>query len=153
MESLDDNSRPSAGLDAHIGRRFREQRRAHQLSLLKAGEILGISQQQMSRLELGQSRVLASQLYTLSRAYNVPVTYFFEDFRESAEEIQRIRNVLGSSNISWDSLSPTEQEQSLTEALHDMPADVRTALGQLAYALLRHVNLARSRSKRNDGEP
>lgn len=73
-------------LDRHIGSRLRALRSERRLSLEAVADIIDVSQQQVSRYELGQNRLSAAQIYHLARGLDVPVAWFFRAFEESDEE-------------------------------------------------------------------
>lgn len=64
--------------DLHIGKRLRRRRRLLGLSQQQLAESIGIRFQQIQKYECGANRVVASRLYELAVALNVPVGYFFE---------------------------------------------------------------------------
>ncbi len=51
------------------------------MSQTKLGQALGVSFQQIQKYERGINRVGASRLFYLSRALDVPVSFFFEDMQ------------------------------------------------------------------------
>ena len=69
-------------VDAWVGARVLLRRRELGLSQTELGEKLGVSFQQVQKYEKGRNRVSAGMLYEISKARNVPVGYFFEDFEE-----------------------------------------------------------------------
>lgn len=88
-------------LDQHIGDRLRKLRQRLNLTLENVGEILDVSQQQVSRFELGQQRLSASQIYCLARGLNVPVSWFFREFPENGLEIARPRHLISENKTPW----------------------------------------------------
>jgi transcriptional regulator with XRE-family HTH domain len=52
------------------------------LSQEKLGDALGLTFQQVQKYERGANRIGASRLHQLSRALEVPVSYFFEEMAE-----------------------------------------------------------------------
>ncbi len=52
-------------VDVHVGARLRQR--------------IGVSFQQMQKYENGMNRISASRLFALSRVFDVPVEYFFDD--------------------------------------------------------------------------
>lgn len=73
-------------LDHDIGDKLRELRKERRLSLEKLGELLDVSGQQISRFEKGIHKLNASQLYVISRALNVPISWFFQNHKDSEME-------------------------------------------------------------------
>ncbi len=48
----------------------------------KLGEAIGLSFQQIQKYERGSNRILASRLFDLARALDVPVEFFFDDMSD-----------------------------------------------------------------------
>lgn len=60
-----------------ISNNIRELRIKNDDSLQKLGDLLGVSNQQVSKMELGKARVFASQIAVLADYYNVSIEYFY----------------------------------------------------------------------------
>ncbi|GAB4192505.1 MAG: hypothetical protein OHK0024_32670 [Thalassobaculales bacterium] len=73
-------------VDVHVGARVRLRRTLLGMSQEKLGEALGLTFQQVQKYERGANRVGASRLYDLSRALDVPVSFFFDDMPETIAE-------------------------------------------------------------------
>ena len=72
--------RPRAtAVDAHVGNRVRMRRTLLGLNQMHLGDALGISYQQVQKYEVGSNRIGASRLYELTKIFDVPVSYFYED--------------------------------------------------------------------------
>jgi transcriptional regulator with XRE-family HTH domain len=69
-------------IDVHVGSRIRLRRTLMGLSQERLGEALGLTFQQVQKYERGINRVGASRLYDLSRALDVPISFFFDDMAE-----------------------------------------------------------------------
>ncbi len=65
-------------IDLHVGKRLRQRRRLLGLTQQKLAEAVSIRFQQIQKYESGANRISASRLWALSRALDVPVSYFFE---------------------------------------------------------------------------
>lgn len=61
-----------------VSKNVRQLRLAHDDSLQKLGDILGVSNQQVSKIELGKTRIFASQVAVLASYYDVDIEYFFK---------------------------------------------------------------------------
>lgn len=72
-------------IDLHVGSRIRLRRTLLGMSQDALGVRLGISFQQVQKLENGKNRVGASRLWDLSAVLKCPVEYFFEDMSVAAE--------------------------------------------------------------------
>jgi transcriptional regulator with XRE-family HTH domain len=70
--------------DIYVGSRVRMRRKMLGLSQDKLGEKLGITFQQIQKYEKGTNRVGASRLEAMSKALDVPVSFFFPDKSASA---------------------------------------------------------------------
>lgn len=64
--------------DKHIGRRLRTARQLSGTSQDAAGKLLGVSFQQIHKIETGQNRASAGRLFQLSHLYRRPLSWFFE---------------------------------------------------------------------------
>ncbi len=65
-------------LDLEIGRRLRRARVVANLTQNELAEKLGISFQQIQKYENGANRISAARLWSVSRVFGLPVTYFYE---------------------------------------------------------------------------
>ena len=66
-------------VDVHVGARVRVRRTLLGMNQTKLGEALGVSFQQMQKYENGANRISASRLFDLSRLFDVPIGFFFDD--------------------------------------------------------------------------
>ncbi len=66
-------------VDVHVGARLRRRRTLLGMTQTTLGDQLGVSFQQMQKYENGMNRISASRLFVLSRVFDVPVEYFFDD--------------------------------------------------------------------------
>lgn len=69
-------------IDLHLGRRLRRRRRLLGLTQQQLAVQVGIRFQQIQKYESGANRISASRLWTLSKALDVPVSYFFDGVEE-----------------------------------------------------------------------
>lgn len=88
-------------LDIHIGLRLRRIRTSKKLSLERVGEWLDLSKQQVSRFEQGQSRLSVLHLYLLARGMDIPVSWFFEGYEDSPEEVAWISTMTHEDRGEW----------------------------------------------------
>ncbi len=66
-------------VDVHVGGRVRLRRNALGMSQTDLGQALGVTFQQIQKNESGINRIGSSRLYQLSRVFDVPLSYFFDD--------------------------------------------------------------------------
>lgn len=62
-----------------VGHKIRQQRQALRYTTAELGLLVGVSQQQISRYELGISRMTVSGLFDISVALQVPVNWLLRD--------------------------------------------------------------------------
>jgi transcriptional regulator with XRE-family HTH domain len=80
-------------IDVHVGTRMRLRRTLLGLSQEKLGEMIGLTFQQVQKYERGANRVSCSRLFDLSRALDVPVSFFFDDMAAGTAEQSPVRMV------------------------------------------------------------
>lgn len=72
-------------VDLHVGRRVRLRRTLLCISQDALGERVGLTAQQIQKYERGENRIGASRLFDLSRALEVPPSFFFDDLPDIPE--------------------------------------------------------------------
>ncbi len=65
-------------IDVHVGRRLRQRRRLLGLTQEKLANAVDIRFQQIQKYESGSNRISASRLWSLAKALDVSISYFFE---------------------------------------------------------------------------
>ena len=101
-------------LDRHLGMRIKQLRVRKGMSMAKAGEIIEVTPQQISRYESDQHRVTATALYRLARGLGMPVSWFFEGFEEeNIAELGRVRNVVNEERGEWNVSNREDRAQEL----------------------------------------
>lgn len=73
-------------IDVHVGSRLKLRRTMMGMTQEKLGDQLGVTFQQVQKYEKGANRIGASRLQEIAEILDVPVSFFFEDARQSAEE-------------------------------------------------------------------
>ncbi|EMA4783083.1 helix-turn-helix transcriptional regulator [Providencia rettgeri] len=63
----------------NIGKKIKKLRLKYNLSGSNLAKFIGISQQQLSRYENGQSDISTSKIMIISIYFNVDVSYFFDE--------------------------------------------------------------------------
>jgi transcriptional regulator with XRE-family HTH domain len=71
-------------VDAFVGGRIKQRRKALAMSQTALGEALGVTFQQIQKYERGRNRVGAGALYKMADAFDVPISYFFDGLRALA---------------------------------------------------------------------
>ena len=65
-------------VDAYIGARMRERRRALGITQERLGELLGVTFQQVQKYESGRNRVSAARLFEICEALDFSLASMFE---------------------------------------------------------------------------
>jgi len=127
-------------IDVHVGARMRLRRTLLGLSQEKLGELIGLTFQQIQKYERGANRVSCSRLFDLSRALEIPISYFFEDM---PEEVQNLSPVQMGREPPQDDLPAAETDPRLRRETLELvrnyysisDPDVRRRIYDLAKAL------------------
>jgi len=127
-------------IDVHVGARMRLRRTLLGLSQEKLGELIGLTFQQVQKYERGANRVSCSRLFDLSRALEVPISYFFE---EMSDEVKNLSPVQMSRDLLQDDMPINEADPRLRRETLELvrnyysisDPDVRRRIYDLAKAL------------------
>jgi transcriptional regulator with XRE-family HTH domain len=68
----------AAAICAHVGNRLRAARNLAGISQAAAGELIGVSFQQIQKYEKGMNRVSVGTLAVFADAFDLPITWFFD---------------------------------------------------------------------------
>ena len=71
-------------VDVHVGTRLRQRRTLLGMNQTNLGNAIGVTFQQAQKYENGTNRISASRLFALSRVFDVPVQFFFDDMPNAA---------------------------------------------------------------------
>jgi transcriptional regulator with XRE-family HTH domain len=66
-------------IDVQVGRRIRRRRWLRGLTQQELGQAIGVAFQQVQKYESGSDRISASRLFSVAKALDVPVDYFFDE--------------------------------------------------------------------------
>ena len=75
-------------IDVHVGRRLRQRRRLLGLTQEKLAHAVDIRFQQIQKYESGSNRISASRLWSLAKALDVSISYFFEGMNGAEPKIE-----------------------------------------------------------------
>jgi len=75
-------------IDVHLGKRLRRRRRLLSLTQQQLASAVGVRFQQIQKYECGANKISAARLWSLARALDVPVAYFYEGLAEPRAEPQ-----------------------------------------------------------------
>ncbi|MRX51566.1 helix-turn-helix domain-containing protein [Paracoccus sp. S-4012] len=118
-------------VDTHVGKRIRHRRWMMGVTQQQLAETIGIKFQQVQKYETGANRVSASRLWDISRALEVPVSFFFDGIEngnavEEGEAGEAVRDVLAD-----------KEALQLIRAYYTMPEEQRRQIFELARVLSR----------------
>ena len=68
-------------LNIIISKNIRTARRLREFTLKDVSKVLGITGQQVQKYETGASVISVSKLVILAKYFDVPITFFFEEFK------------------------------------------------------------------------
>ena len=101
----------------HLGKKLRMRRLSLGLTQTKVAEAINVTFQQIQKYEKGTNGVSSNRLMQLSNYLKVPITYFFEDFKNfnDNKNSQEENDDLNYSFLSktFSSLSKTQKEKIL----------------------------------------
>lgn len=127
-------------IDVHVGSRTRLRRTLLGLSQERLGEMIGLTFQQIQKYERGANRVSCSRLFDLSRALDVPISYFFDDMADGVSEMSPVQ--MGREPLTHEPLPPEADPRLRRETLELVrnyysitDPDVRRRIYDLAKAL------------------
>ncbi|WP_448905957.1 helix-turn-helix domain-containing protein [Haemophilus parahaemolyticus] len=95
----------SDDIDKMIGKRIQLKRREHKYSADKLSELIGISQQQLSRYERGTNKINVSHLVSIANFLNTPISWFFLDCIQQKEV-----KIINETDQHWNSLTEEQKE-------------------------------------------
>ena len=79
-------------IDKHVGEQVRKLRSIAGVSQNDLAEKIGVTFQQLQKYENGSNRISASRLHDLAKALNTPVTAFFDDYKDSANNMHSLKD-------------------------------------------------------------
>lgn len=116
-------TKTASKLEIHIVKRLRALRKERGMSLMKIGEIVGVTQQQASRLERAENQMTASQLYRFARGLDVNVSWFYDGFKEDPTELERLKTVIDKDQANWSSSTTKEIDDALLTAWNALSSE------------------------------
>ena len=93
--------------NAHLGRKLRMRRLSLGLTQTKVANAINVTFQQIQKYEKGTNGVSSSRLIQLSGFLKVPITYFFEDYTDSNNTENTVKNENDASDLNYSFLIKT----------------------------------------------
>jgi transcriptional regulator with XRE-family HTH domain len=123
------NPKSATAYDIEIGRRVKSRRIECRLSQTDLSGALGITFQQLQKVEGGKNRLSAGRLLQIAEALNAPITYFFAGVSKAPDSTAPITTF---------ELLQTRDAVKLLEAFGQITSDVdRKAIVTMAESLAR----------------
>ncbi len=90
----------------HLGKKLRMRRLSLGLTQTKVAEAINVTFQQIQKYEKGTNGVSSSRLIQLSKFLKVPITYFYEDYKDF-EDIDKSGSNIESEDLNYSFLTKT----------------------------------------------
>ncbi len=137
-------------VDSHVGQRLRIRRNMLGITQGDLGDKIGLTFQQIQKYERGANRISASRLFEISRALDVPITFFFEHMEAYDQDDTTVYHLHEDGQGYGDDVDPLKRRDSL-EFLQAFYAiadeDVRKSIFDLVKTLQTSV---KSKPKKRD---
>src|SRR5215468_5135985 len=117
-------------IDRTVGQKIRQYRIARDMSQTQLAKRLGVSFQQVQKMEKGINRIGAGRLWQIASVLNIPVTYFYDGLARLPLDPREQAGLAAASHF----LSRRDG-QKMAGALYDMNPHVRSALLRLITTL------------------
>ena len=98
----------------HLGKKLRMRRLSLGLTQTKVAEAINVTFQQIQKYEKGTNGVSSSRLIQLSKFLKVPITYFYEDYKDF-EDIDKNSTNLEGEDLNYSFLTKTFSSLSRTQ--------------------------------------
>ncbi|MFC2951811.1 helix-turn-helix domain-containing protein [Marinicaulis aureus] len=123
-------------IDVHVGRRLRQRRRLLGLTQEKLAQAVDIRFQQIQKYESGSNRISASRLWSLAKALDVSITYFFEGMNGAEPKLDfDLRSEYGFAETPAEGLLDEKETIDLVRYYYQLGEEPRRRLLDLARAL------------------
>jgi transcriptional regulator with XRE-family HTH domain len=118
-------------IDRHIGLRLKKLRQKEGVSAQTLADAIDSTQQQISRYENAHNKLSAGQLYKVSAALGVPVSWFYQDYQSDTP----IRN-LAEEPATYERAQINESLATITKLWPRLNAEQRNAVLRVIDAFL-----------------
>ena len=125
-------------IDIHVGRRLRQRRRLLGLTQEKLAHAVDIRFQQIQKYESGANRISASRLWSLAKALDVSVAYFFDGVNGAGTTLSNEyaeRRAYGFAEAPAESVLEDKETIDLVRYYYQLNEEPRRRLLDLARAL------------------
>ncbi len=112
-------SRQSDPIDLHVAQRLKLRRSLMGFTQDRLAQAVGVSFQMVQKYEKGESRVGASRLMKIAEALDIPVSWFFEGFRNPSMVLAEEAPVLD------DEIFSRRETMEILKAYYGLPETLR----------------------------
>jgi transcriptional regulator with XRE-family HTH domain len=120
-------------IDLYVGKRLRQRRRLLGLTQQKLADEVNIRFQQIQKYESGANRISASRLWSLAKALDVPVTFFFDGL--NGDEPESVGNGAANGSKTPADVFSNKETIDLVRAFYNLGEEPRRRLLDLAKAM------------------
>lgn len=138
----------SWSVDAHVGQRVRMRRTLLGMSQERLGEAIGLTFQQVQKYERGSNRISAGTLYRLSQVLDVPVSFFFDNYRDMQSNVATGD---GRARVTENGTGISRRDARLLRLWRNAPPAVSDEILALLASLSPHLSDAREGEDAADG--
>lgn len=123
-------------IDVHVGRRLRQRRRLLGLTQERLAQAVNIRFQQIQKYESGANRISASRLWSLAKALDVTISYFFDGMNGTEPQSEyELYGDYGFAEAPEESVLDNKETIDLVRYYYQMNEEPRRKLLDLARAL------------------
>ncbi len=122
-------------IDLYVGKRLRQRRRVLGLTQQKLADEVSIRFQQIQKYESGANRISASRLWSLSKALDVPVAFFFEGLNGDHAAEEGVNGHNGHTSNAPPDVFSNKETIDLVRAFYNLGEEPRRRLLDLAKAM------------------
>ena len=122
-------------IDLHVGKKLRQRRRLLGMTQQKLADAVAIRFQQIQKYESGANRVSASRLWSLAKALDVPVAYFYEGVEDNVISEKPVQPRNGTSHSAPADAFQNKEAIDLVRAYYNLNEEPRRRLLDLAKAM------------------
>ncbi|MDA0238759.1 MAG: helix-turn-helix domain-containing protein [Proteobacteria bacterium] len=129
-------------IDRYVGSRVRARRVGMRMSQTRLGDAIAVTFQQVQKYENGTNRIGASNLYKISKALGVGVSFFFEGIPEFDENGQTVNGSVNGTGLESDPMTSREAIELMHNYYRVKDDAVRKRLSQFVKTLARSFEAA-----------
>lgn len=122
-------------IDLYVGKRLRQRRRLLGLTQQQLAGEVKIRFQQIQKYESGANRISASRLWSLARALDVPVSYFFDGLNDDVAEEAGVNGTHANGSKTPADVFSNKETIDLVRAFYSLGEEPRRRLLDLAKAM------------------